>query len=343
MIHEETLSDGLIAVDAQGRITLFSPGAEYLLGYAHQELIGQPIDKILRDPRGRIPLKEFLPPTGCAFQFDFLNKHHQPIKLVLSHALDIQENETAFQSILLLRGATEQEVDGNLKSNFLASISQEFRTPLAAIKASVELLLEELGLLSKEELSTLLESIHLSVSGLQTMIDNLLESMNIEADHFKIHRQKVGLDEVVSDAIHYTKPMLNRRQQQLTVQIDASIPHLELDPNRLTQAIVNLLSNASKYSPIGQPIDLKIEDEDGEHMRLSVADRGSGIPAVMRVELFRPFTRIAKPDEPPYGLGLGLSVVKAIVEGHGGEVGIEPREGGGTVLWFKLPYSYNIV
>jgi signal transduction histidine kinase len=343
MIHEETLSDGLIAVDDQGRITLFSPGAEYLLGYAHQELIGQPIDKILRDPRGRIPLKEFLPPTGCAFQFDFLNKHHQPIKLVLSHALDIQENETAFQSILLLRGATEQEADGNLKSNFLASISQEFRTPLAAIKASVELLLEELGLLSKEELSTLLESIHLSVSGLQTMIDNLLESMNIEADHFKIHRQKVGLDEVVSDAIHYTKPMLNRRQQQLTVQIDASIPHLELDPNRLTQAIVNLLSNASKYSPIGQPIDLKIEDEDGEHMRLSVADRGSGIPAVMRVELFRPFTRIAKPDEPPYGLGLGLSVVKAIVEGHGGEVGIEPREGGGTVLWFKLPYSYNIV
>jgi K+-sensing histidine kinase KdpD len=343
MLQEESLSDGLIAIDAQGMITLFSPGAEYLLGYAHQEVIGQPITKILRNPPDSVSLKEYLPPSGCAHQFDFLNKHHQAVKLVLSHALDIQENETSFRSILLLRGATEQEADGNLKSNFLASISQEFRTPLAAIKASVELLLEELELLSKEELSTLLESIHLSVSGLQTMIDNLLESMNIEANHFKLHRQRMDLDEVVNDAIHCTKPMFNRRQQQLVVQIDDTIPHLELDPNRLAQAIVNLLSNASKYSPIGKPIDLKIEDEDGEHMKLSVADRGSGIPTVMRVELFRPFTRIAKPDEPPYGLGLGLSVVKAIVEGHGGEVGIEPREGGGTVIWFKLPYSYNSV
>ena len=339
MKTEDIPADGLIAIDDQGKVTLYNRGAEQLLGYSQLAMIGQPISNILLSSGSEFSPQTDLPGIGYARSCEFLDHRGHTVRLQLSHALDVQGDVVSSQSILLLRGIAREEAVDGLQTNLLATISQEFRTPLAAIKASVELLLDELDQLSTTEVGTLLESIHLSVSGLQTMIDNVLESMSIEANQFKLHPHPVDLEVVIQDALQATEPMLHRRRQDLHVHMSESIPIPVLDPSRLTQAIVNLLSNASKYSPIAQPIDLFVEDEDGEQLCIAVADRGSGIPAAGRVELFRPFARIGNVEEPPYGLGLGLSVVKAIVEGHGGHVGIDSREGGGTVIWLKLPYN----
>jgi two-component system sensor histidine kinase EvgS len=118
----------------------------------------------------------------------------------------------------------------------------------SALKASVELILESLGDVPQSELGRLLRSIHYSVAGLQTLIDNLLESASIESGHFRIRPREARLSDVIGEAARIMAPLLQRREQGLQIEMDWSLPPLSLDPTRITQVIVNLLSNASKYS-----------------------------------------------------------------------------------------------
>ncbi|MBN1146308.1 MAG: hypothetical protein JXA78_03560 [Anaerolineales bacterium] len=228
-----------------------------------------------------------------------------------------------------------------LRSYFLASITHEFRTPLSALNASVEFLLDEIEHLSKDETKDLLGSIHLSVTGLQTLIDNLLESISIEAGHFTVRIRPVELGEVIEQAVRVVKPLLDRRQQQLVVSQPPSLPLVKGDSARLQQALVNLLSNASKYGPMEQRIDLYLEVVDDRFVRLSVADKGPGISSLDREKLFHRFVRLDTADGAQYGVGLGLSVVKAIIEEHGGAVGVAERPGGGSIFWFTLPIQWQ--
>jgi signal transduction histidine kinase len=242
------------------------------------------------------------------------------------------------QTALVFRDMTEEEAIQRLRAYFLANISHEFRTPLSALHASVELLLEEMGVLSMAEMRELLNSVHRSVTGLQTLIDNLLESSRIEAGRFSIRRRPSDLTAIIAEAVHMTGPLLERRHQNLAVSEPPDLPTIEADPTRLTQVLVNLLSNASKYSPVGAPVDLEVTQADGQ-LRVVVADRGAGISPADQSSLFRRFVRLDAQDGTQYGVGLGLSVVKAIVEEHGGTTGVDARPGGGSAFWFTLPIN----
>jgi signal transduction histidine kinase len=145
------------------------------------------------------------------------------------------------------------------------------------------------------------------------------------------------LQQVIDEAARVMRPLLNRRRQELECQIPAGLPLLSIDPMRITQVLVNLLSNASKYSPVQDRILLSVQAPAGNSVRVSVADHGEGIPPGERESLFRRFVRLSVSDAPQYGVGLGLSVVKAIVEEHGGQVGVDERPGGGSIFWFTLP------
>jgi len=240
-------------------------------------------------------------------------------------------------TVLVLRDLTEEQAAKNLQSNFLGNISHEFRTPLSALNASVELLLEDLEELSYAEIAQLLNSIHFSVTGLQTLIDNLLESTSIEAGQFHIRRRKTNLHQVADEALHVMRPLLTRRQQTLTRYIPRRLPIVKVDPTRLTQVLVNLISNASKYSPIGSTIELTLRVDHKSTFYVMVADSGPGIPETNREDIFRRYVRLGDKDEAQYGVGLGLSVVKAIIEQHGGQITVEDRPGGGSIFWFTLP------
>lgn len=236
----------------------------------------------------------------------------------------------------MLRDITDEEIGRRLHSYFLGNITHEFRTPLSGLKASIELLLDNVDYLTPAELHELLNSVHLSVSGLQALVDNLLESVNIEAGRFSIHRRPVELNQVIAEAIRTMQPLLDRRGQRLSLMEPLQLPAVHADPTRLNQVIINLLANASKYGPQDETIDLELAEMD-DHLRVAVVDRGPGIPAEERARLFNRFVRAGAQTSDQVGIGLGLSVVKAIVEGHGGQVGIDERPGGGSIFWFTLP------
>lgn len=246
---------------------------------------------------------------------------------------------TGSAAAYFLRSAIKDEAVRHLRTQFLGSVTHEFRTPLAALRASVEFLVDEMTHLSRAEINELLRSIHMSVTGLQTLIDNLLESVSIEAGQFSIHPGPMELDDVVQDAQRIMEPLLSRRNQRLVIDTFPGLPLVMGDPTRLIQVLVNLLANASKYGPMGQTIYLSLAPDEGKNVRVSVADQGPGITPAVEEILFRRFARLNKRDGAQHGLGLGLWVVKAIVTAHGGEVGVSQRAEGGSEFWFTIPIA----
>ena len=238
---------------------------------------------------------------------------------------------------LVFRDISEEEAMHRLLGHFLARVSHEFRTPLSAVAAAVELLMDQAADMSTDEIQELLTSLHLGVLNLQKLVDNLLESANIEAGRFQVRPRPCNLDEIIAEAVRTMQPLLSKHGQRLTVELPASIPVVQADPRRTVQVVVNLLSNASKYGPINAEIIIGVSVAHG-WVRVTVSDEGPGIAAKRRADLFERFAASeGTSGDRQAGFGLGLSVVKAIVEGHNGQVGVDDRPGGGSVFWFTLP------
>jgi signal transduction histidine kinase len=191
-------------------------------------------------------------------------------------------------------------------------------------------------MLTPNELKELVDTIRLSTLHLQTLVGNLLESTTIEAGCFQVHRRPINLRNVVEGAAEIMSPLLKRRKQNLIESIPEKLPTVWADDNRLVQVLVNLLSNASKFSPMGGKIGLTVS-HDTTWVMMSVTDSGPGLPTDRFSDLFRRFVTAGQSQDTQYGIGLGLSVVKSIIEMHGGQVGAENLPLGGAKVWVKIP------
>jgi PAS domain S-box-containing protein len=333
----EAIVEGIVTLNRKGQITYFSRGAERITGWARGEVLGQSCDLVFGTQEPGIPFSQQLPPPGQRRKVAVELRHGRHAVLALTGARLAPPEGGSARVALVFRDVSEEEAMHQLLAHFLANVAHEFRTPLSALAASVELLLDQAPDLSPAELAELLASLHLGVLGLQTLIDNLLEGASIEAGHFRVHPRPWNLGEIIADAVKTMQPLLDRREQRLVVELPAAIPVVQADPRRTVQVLVNLLSNASKYGPDRAEIEISATMH-GDGVRVAVADTGPGIPAQQRQDLFRRFRYPASQDQGvQVGVGLGLSVVRAIVEAHGGQVGVEDREGGGSAFWFTLP------
>jgi signal transduction histidine kinase len=361
----QSIVEGVVTYDAAGRVTFLNQTAAALTHLSAEDALGRHINELFRLAEdGGAQFLEHMPARGGKARVTivktagesrsprFVSRPGQPSprRIGASTApatktiLEITGAQLPGpmgappQTALVLRDITAEETLRHLRSYFLANITHEFRTPLSTLNASLELLMDEAETLSPAEIRELLKPVHLSLLGLRTLIDNLLESSSIEAGRFVLRKRPLDLDQIIASAVQMVQPLLERRQQTLTLTGLSAVEHLQGDATRLTQVLVNLLTNAGKYSPIGQPIALSVELR-GERVRITIADRGPGIPLAERTSLFRNFVRIDREDPDQYGSGLGLYVVKTTVEAHGGRVGIEDAPAGGSIFWFELPLS----
>ncbi len=324
-----------MALDPEGRIILFNQSAERITGWAEDEVRGQPLSQVFPEMGSEKNSLGYLASEHAPLLIYIHHRQGQEIAVAVTHSAFQPAAGGNQQIALVFRDVTETDAAQRLRSYFLANISHEFRTPLSALMASVELLLEDIADLSLEETVSLLNSVHFSLTSLQTLIDNLLESVSIEAGRFQIRKRTTELRVLAAEAAKIMRPLLERRKQALKISVDPQVPQVEVDPMRLTQVLVNLLSNASKYGPMERPIELTMALEK-ETIKVSVADQGDGIPEEERQNIFRRFIRLDHKEKPQYGVGLGLSLVKTIVEEHGGTVGLDERPGGGSIFWFTI-------
>ncbi|MBP6470906.1 MAG: HAMP domain-containing protein [Chloroflexi bacterium] len=333
----QSIVEGVITFDSAGTVTFFSQGAEALLGWARADAVGQPINAIL--PIAEEEAATFLdyaPPPGQKRILRVRTQGGQTTLLAITGAHMVPPDSYRVQVALVLRDVTPEEAVRHLRSYFLANISHEFRTPLSTLNASMELLLDETEALTAQEMRELIKPSYLSLISLQTLVDNLLESSRIEAGYFGVQKRPLPLNTLLTDALNIVRPMLERRRQTFSLTEPARPLTLHGDAVRLTQVVVNLLGNASKYSPLGSAIELRISQQ-GDGLRVAVLDEGPGIPPAELSNVFRRFYRLEAQDREQYGIGLGLFVVKTIIAAHDGRVGAENRPEGGAVFWFELP------
>lgn len=329
------LTEGVITVDEAGRITSFSPGAERILGWRSHEVIGRRYEAIFRP----VEAGSTLPAPGALARQRVLTRDGQPIVLSITGGTLMRRDENGWEQAHVFRDVTAEEEALRLRESFLANVSHEFKTPLAALRAAIELLATEQLRFSPEELRELTDSILLGVLRLEELVDNLLSSASIQAGQFEVRPRPVDLETIVEDVLLTTRPLLALRGQSLELDIPPDLPPVQADPRRLTQVLVNLISNASKYGPAQHPIHLQAVWAPGSTpaVTVRVSDEGPGIPPEKRAQLFQPFRRPAD-ETGQSGVGLGLSIVKTIIERHQGQVGVESDKHG-TTFWFTLPLA----
>jgi PAS domain S-box-containing protein len=331
--------EGIVTLDRRGRITFFSQGAERITGWHRHEVMGQSCDEVFLPIEAGEPFSQLIPPPGRRRKISVELRDGREATLAITGAQLLPPERKDARVALVFRDVSEEEAVHRLLGHFLANVAHEFRTPLSSLAASVELLLDQAEELTPKELEELLTSLHLGVLGLQTLIDNLLEGASIEAGRFRIQPHSSHLRDIIGTAIATMQPLFDKHEQRLTLELPAMMPLVHADPRRIAQVLVNLLSNASKYGPDDAEIELGATVGENS-VRVTVADSGPGIPAGYRRDLFRRFVHPSwGNDRAQVGVGLGLSVVKAIVEAHGGRVGVEDRAGRGSIFWFTLPLS----
>jgi signal transduction histidine kinase len=330
--------EGVYAVDVDRRIRYLNPQAARMLGAAPEALIGQFCGDVLKPQPvdGRRPCDFACPiysarDDGKAQATEYLRASGEPRTVVITSAAAV-----AGLQVQVLRDETELEAVRRARDTVLANISHEFRTPLSAQLASVELMLDGLDSMPRERLGELLESLQRGTHRLTRLIDNLLESVRIESGQLGIRRQPVALAQVVEDAEDLMSGLLTQRRQALRVAIPEDLPAITGDAPRLTQVVTNLLANANKYGPEESEITVGARRRD-ERVELWVEDSGPGAPELEGSSIFERFYRAADREPDPNGLGLGLWIVKSIVERHGGEVHAARTAAGTTRFTVTLP------
>jgi len=342
--------EGVFSVDRDRRIRYLNPQAAALLGVKPEEAIGRFCGDVL-NPRARDgsrPCDESCPIVHARFRGGATAAEHLVRPDGTRRAVVITSAPpTEDQQFQVLRDETDVEVGRRQRDAVLANISHEFRTPLSAQLASIELLRDRLLLQDPDGLDPQTRDLVLSLERgslrLTQLIDNLLESVRIESGQDSIRSRPVALDEVVEEAVEMTAPLLAQRGQEVEIELPYPLPAVRGDAPRLTQVFVNLLANANKFSPPGSVVRVGGAVEE-ERVALWVEDEGPGLPgAAGSGALFDRFVRIAGEDgageEPETGgMGLGLWIVRSIVERHGGTIEAVAGSGGrGTRMRVVLP------
>jgi PAS domain S-box-containing protein len=245
----EAITEGIVTLDEDGRITFFSPGAERITGRSQDEALNRSCDELFRQAETGEPFSQFIPPLGQQNKITLEPEDGQQVTLAITSAQLSSPTRDETGTVLVLRDVSEGELVHRLLGEFLANVTHEFRTPLSALAASSELLLDQAPDLSPAELQELLTSLYLSIVSLQTLIDNLLESASLEAGRFRVYLRPSDLGEIIAEATHMMQPLQEKYEQRLVVELPAAIPMVQADSRRVVQVLVNLLSNAIKYSP----------------------------------------------------------------------------------------------
>jgi len=219
----------------------------------------------------------------------------------------------------------------------LATIAHELRGPLTALATSSELLAEDFLHLDPEQVKSMLGAMHRRTLWLQCLVENLLCAATIREGRLTLFRQSLSLSDLIADVDAVVGPLLAQRGQRLRVRMANRQPEVLADSRRLGQVLINLILNASKFGAANTSIDVTVSVRNGA-VRVTVADRGPGVSTEQAERLFEPYYRApATAGSGKDGIGLGLSIVKSIVEAHGGLVGVESRRGGGARFWFSVP------
>ncbi len=275
---------------------------------------------------------------GCLLVFFPTEKHFEPIELRHIKVLVDQATITLYNLQLLeieAESRHEAERANEIKTRFLAMISHELRTPLTSIRGFTTTLLAEDVVWDPEEQRDFIQTIEEEANQLQELIDHLLDLSRLEAGRLPVVMESHTLQEIIQGVLPQFQVMTQKHV--LTLRLPPDLPPVFVDAKRIAQVLVNLVQNASKYSPEATEIILAASVR-GSFVNVSVSNQGPGIPPADRKRVFQAFQRgIHEDDSGSKGAGLGLAICKGLVEAHGGRIWIKRQTDPGTTITFTIP------
>lgn len=264
--------------------------------------------------------------------------NYQGRRAVLGHSVDVTDRIKAeaelrrhYEREKRLRRKLESEVSKRIE--FTRALVHELKTPLTPILFSSELLVDEL---KEEPWKSVAQNIHRGAANLNNRIDELLDLARVEIGSLKLNPTRVNPGLLIRNVASSMASMFDRYHQRLLVNLNEKLPPMRADGERLQQVIMNLLVNASKFTPEGGTITISARIA-GNSLVVSIKDTGVGISAGEQKKIFEPYERRHTERERPGGLGLGLWLCKRLVELHGGRIWVESQAGKGSTFTFTIP------
>ena len=284
---------------------------------------------------------------------EFLRKACQPgeahnfeLKLQTVRGSEIETHWSAIWSPLrhrvfcVIRDITAEKALSRMKQDFIDMVSHDLRSPLTSLGITLELIENshkgEINPAVLEELQATNKNVQVLVS----FINDLLDFQKLDEGRVQLDKCYCSINEIIKEAISLTKDFAAAKQ--IGIEYSAHDFEVFCDPIKITQALLNLLTNAIKFSPEGGAVKISIQKAEGPEestlVKLMVSDNGPGIPKELRERIFQPFEQA--PSHKHQGTGLGLSICKMIVDNHGGDIGVtENEDGTGSTFWFTLATS----
>lgn len=337
-------TDGMIMHDIHGRIESLNPAAARMYGYENDELVGQNVRVLYKQPPTQDDLESFLRdlanhPLGTAPPVEEIESRRRDGSI---HTVAVARSPVQLASglcyLVIARDITERTRVEKMKTEFVSTVSHELRTPLTSIAGALGLLAGGVAGKLPERADELIKIAHSNSERLVRLINDILDIEKIESDNMPFHIEPVTLQPLVKQVIQANTAFAQQHGVNfLLVADDPEGAAANVDADRLMQVLTNLLCNAVKFSPAGSEATVTILPRETRH-RITVRDHGSGISDEFRERVFSKFAQADPSDKREKGgTGLGLSIVKEIVDRFGGSVSFESEPGKGTAFHVDLP------
>ncbi len=338
----DNVLDAIVTIDQQGYIETFNHAAERIFGYSHLEVSGHRATLLLPEPQRSMRaryLNHFLKTgiqqiLGKEIELTALRKNGESFAIELAISQISHQGERRF--IAVIRDIEERKRIERMKNEFVSTVSHELRTPLTAIAGS-------LGLVNGGALGAvpagmqqMLQIAQDNSQRLNLLINDLLDMEKLVAGKMLFELQDEALQPLLEQAIEENQPYASHYQVHLQLHDLPIKTRVRVDKLRLAQVLANLLSNAAKFSPQGQTVDVRVH-EQGTRVRVSVTDHGPGVPENFQARIFSKFSQADATDtRQKGGTGLGLAISKEIIERMNGHIGFDSSPGHGATFWFEL-------
>jgi len=343
----ENVGEGLAAIDLKGNIILWNRAAGVISGWQKEEVFGKQLSDFIRfiHERDRTPNMAFIDEaillgktqkaggdTVLATKYDkdvFVNVTASPISDGRGHVTS---------AIVIFRDITNERELQKTREEFASLATHELRTPVAAIKGYASLLLDKNSGYLSETHKKYIERISHANEKLLALINAILNVSRIELGMLAIQPQPTYLPDVAEAVLAELSPKIEEKKLNVKKDYDRQLTIVDLDPGLMNAVLQNLLSNAVKYSPDGGTINLQIKKED-EDILIRVADNGCGIPKNQQSKIFSKLFRADNVAQKTEGTGLGLYIVKSVLDQFGGKIWFESDEKKGTTFFVTTPLS----
>ncbi|GAA0334776.1 cell wall metabolism sensor histidine kinase WalK [Bacillus carboniphilus] len=328
------MTDGVIATDRRGRIILINEPAAELLNVSRETVLSQPITTLLGIEDDYSFEDLINEQESVILDFSTKNKPY-----ILRANFSVIQKDTGLVNglITVLHDITEQEKIDMERREFVANVSHELRTPLTTMRSYIEALAE--GAWRDEEIAPrFLNVTQTETERMIRLVTDLLQLSKMDSKDYRFQKEIVNFTILFNRIIDRFE--ISKKQNVTFIRdLPNKTIFVEIDEDKMTQVLDNVISNAMKYSPEGGNITFKIQEEPKDII-LSVRDQGVGIPKGQVNKIFERFYRVDKARTRQLGgTGLGLAIAKEMVEAHKGEIWAESKEGEGTTIYIKLPYE----